>query len=145
MMHMSPNSILLTILITENGERVSAEEATTLKSRLRKIGPEEFIKETVSSQKYTAKRLCTVFGVIPPGLFDGRPDTGYYRLLGLAIIRELASRQKLTEYNTIDDVAKLLKERENIMVITGAGVSTKVVSLSLQVPPPLPLVFRLLA
>ncbi|KAI9670529.1 MAG: NAD-dependent histone deacetylase sir2 [Alyxoria varia] len=108
----------------QNIDRVSPEEAATLKSRLRQVGPEEFIKETVSSHRYTAKRLCTAFGVIPPGVFDGRPDTGYYRLLGLAIIRELASRQKLTEYNNIDDVAKLLRERKNIMVITGAGIST---------------------
>lgn len=42
----------------------------------------------------------------------------------MAINRELNKRERLDKYKTIDDAAKLLRERKNIMVITGAGIST---------------------
>lgn len=38
--------------------------------------------------------------------------------------RELRKRYKLPEYNTIDDAVSLLQKSKNIMVITGAGIST---------------------
>lgn len=52
------------------------------------------------------------------------PDESFYQLLGLAISRELNKRPRLEQYKTIDDAAKLLRERKNVMVITGAGIST---------------------
>jgi len=48
----------------------------------------------------------------------------YHPLLGMVITRDLRARQKLTQYNTLDDVVKLLKESSNIIVLTGAGIST---------------------
>lgn len=51
-------------------------------------------------------------------------DEDLYQLLGLAVCRELNKRLRLPQYKTIDDAAKLLQERKNIMVITGAGIST---------------------
>jgi NAD-dependent histone deacetylase SIR2 len=51
-------------------------------------------------------------------------DETFYKLLGKAISRELNKRRRLEHYKTIDDAAKLLRERKNIMVITGAGIST---------------------
>lgn len=38
--------------------------------------------------------------------------------------RELAKRAKLSQYNTIDDAVALLKKSRNIVVLTGAGIST---------------------
>jgi len=46
----------------------------------------------------------------------------YHPLLCMVITRDLRARQKLTQYNTLDDVVKLLKESSNIIVLTGAGV-----------------------
>lgn len=46
----------------------------------------------------------------------------YHPLLGMVITRDLRARQKLIQYNTLDDVVKLLKESSNIIVLTGAGV-----------------------
>jgi NAD-dependent histone deacetylase SIR2 len=40
------------------------------------------------------------------------------------MMRELNKRQRLSQYKTIDDAAKLLNEAKNILVVTGAGVST---------------------
>jgi len=42
----------------------------------------------------------------------------------MAIMRFLLHRQKLPQYNTIDNVVELLRTRKNILVITGAGIST---------------------
>lgn len=38
--------------------------------------------------------------------------------------RELSKRAKLSKYNTIDDAVDLLKKAKNIIVLTGAGIST---------------------
>ena len=102
---------------------ISAEEAWRLRVRLREVGLNGFVNETVSSGRYTAKKLLTAFRVRPPDFFEGRPDQGYYRLLGLTLLRELATRIKLAQYNTVDDAVELIKTKKNIVVITGAGVS----------------------
>ena len=46
------------------------------------------------------------------------------RVLGAAIIRTYYKRRKLLQYNTIDDAAALLRRSHNVLVITGAGIST---------------------
>lgn len=111
-----------TSLIDEASD-FSEEEAALLKRKLRQHGPNEFIKETITSGAYSAKSLLPLFGITPPEWFEGRDDDGYYRLLGMAIVRFLTLRQKLSEYNTIDDVVSLIRNSSKIMVITGAGVS----------------------
>ena len=85
---------------------------------------EDFVAETVSSGQITAKKLLTAFGIRPPVFLEGRRDEAYYRLLGLCLIQELTTRTKLPQYNTIDDVAALIKKSSKIVVITGAGIST---------------------
>lgn len=82
----------------------------------------QFIKETVTAGIITAKKLCTAFGVKLPAFWEGRQDSSYYRLLGLALLRESSYRKKLTQFNNIDDAVSLLHKSKNIMVITGAGV-----------------------
>ena len=88
------------------------------------LGEAQFLMNTINSRKITAKKLCTAFGVRPPAFLEGAPDKAYYILLQLGITRELQKRQKLLQHNTIDDVVRLLEQSKNIMVITGAGVSS---------------------
>jgi NAD-dependent histone deacetylase SIR2 len=42
----------------------------------------------------------------------------------MAFSRELSKREKIPDYNTIDDAVSLLKKSKNIIVLTGAGIST---------------------
>jgi len=102
----------------------TAEEARRLRQRLHEVGASQFVMENITSEKMTARKLCTAFGVKIPKWLDDAKDEGFYQLLGLAINRELNKRPRLPQYKTIDDAAALLRERKNIMVITGAGIST---------------------
>ena len=102
----------------------TVEESLALRKRLRLVGPDQFITETIEARDFTAKKLCTAFGIRPPSFLDGEPDEAYYSLLGLGISRELAKRFKLPQYNTIEDAVSLLKKSKNIIVLTGAGIST---------------------
>lgn len=68
------------------------------------------------------RTLGLVFNLNPAWLLED--DETYFCLLGLAITRAYYKRRKLEQYNTIDDAAQLLRRSRNIMVITGAGIST---------------------
>ncbi|KAF1956237.1 SIR2-domain-containing protein [Byssothecium circinans] len=107
-----------------NDDCVTPAQALRIRQRLREEGADKFVLEYITSGRYTARKLCTAFGITLPGHAADVPDESFYRILGLAINRELNKRQRLDEYKTIDDAVKLLRERKNIMVITGAGIST---------------------
>lgn len=106
-------------------EAFTVEESQTLRQWLREVGDDRFIEETIESGRFTAKKLITAFGIRPPFFLEGEPDSKYYDLLGLGICREQAKRVKLPEYNTIDNAVALLKKSRNIIVLTGAGVSSR--------------------
>ena len=97
--------------------------------------------QTVTAGKVTPRKLCTAFNVAVSSLVEltkalapGDVHTDeedeaatmdvWYRLLGMAIMRFMLTRQKLPQYNTIEDVAALLQSSKNVLVITGAGIST---------------------
>lgn len=82
------------------------------------------MEETIVRETVTAKKLCTAFGIVPPAFLEGAPDESFHPLLAIAISREFSRRRKLPDYNTIDDAVRLLRESKNIIVLTGAGVST---------------------
>ena len=100
------------------------DESVAFRQLLRSIGPEEFCKQTVDAGIITAKKLLTAFGLRPPPFLEGARDDSYFGLLTLAFSRELSKRAKLTRYNTVDDAVSLLKSSRNVVVLTGAGIST---------------------
>ena len=118
---LTPDS-LCALLIYEGDGSCTLEESLAFRKRLRLVGGDRFIAETVEAGVITAKRLCTAFGIRPPFFLEGEPDGAYYSLLDLAICRELSKRAKLSQYNTIDDAVDLMKKSRNIIVLTGAGV-----------------------
>ena len=101
----------------------TVNESLAFRRLLRTEGEDKFLEETVVNGSITAKKLCTAFGIRPPAFLEGQSDSAYYNLLGLGICRELSKRVKLPQYNTIDDVVTLLQKSNNIIVLTGAGVS----------------------
>ncbi|KAL4892164.1 SIR2-domain-containing protein [Aspergillus ambiguus] len=100
------------------------DEAIAFRNRLHEIGKAAFVEETIARDTVTAKKLCTAFGIMPPPFLEGAPDQAYHPLLAIAISREFSRRPKLPQYNSIDDAVKLLQESKNIVVLTGAGIST---------------------
>ena len=100
------------------------EESQLYRKRLRLVGAERFLDETVNARKITAKKLCTAFGIRPSSFLEelGAGDEAYHSILNLGICRELSKRAKLPQYRTIHDAVSLLKGSRNIMVLTGAGV-----------------------
>ena len=77
----------------------------------------------MTSGKVTVQKLCTAFGINITPFLDAA-DEDLYPLLGKLITDELNKRQKLPQFNTIDDAADLLNKAQNVVVITGAGIST---------------------
>ena len=115
---------LFLLIQTTEPNACTLEEAGAYRQQLRAIGPEEFCKRTVEAGTISAKKLLTAFGLRPPPFLEGSPDDAYYGLLSLAISRELSKRIKLPQYNTIDDAVALIQTSTNIIVLTGAGIST---------------------
>jgi NAD-dependent histone deacetylase SIR2 len=113
--------VLTTITCAASDTVCSKEESDQLRKRLRDVGVEQFIRETLMSGKYSALKLCSAFRVVVPGYTE--EDEALYPLLGFALHRELSYRRRLEQYQTIDDAASLLNSAKNILVITGAGVS----------------------
>ncbi|KAG4424810.1 hypothetical protein IFR04_001970 [Cadophora malorum] len=105
-------------------DECTLKEAIAYRTLLREVGPEQFCAQTVEAGAVTAKKLLTAFHVRPPAVLEGYDDQSYYTLLGLAISRELSKRIKLPQYNTVDDAVSLIKKARNIIVLTGAGIST---------------------
>ena len=102
----------------------TADEALRFRERLYEVGTSQFVLENITTGKVSARKLCSAFGVAIPTFMENCSDETFYKLLGKAINRELNKRRRLEQYKTIDDAAKLLRERKNIMIITGAGIST---------------------
>lgn len=100
------------------------EEASRLRRELREYGPTVFCQRTVDAGHYTARKLLSAFGIRPPPFLEGQPDDAYFSLLSLAITRELSKRAKLLRHNTVDDAVDLITKSNNIILITGAGIST---------------------
>ena len=113
---------LLAVLTDVGDGSCTLDESLAFRRRLRLVGGDRFFAETVNAGVITAKKLCTAFGIRPPFFLEGEPDEAYYSLLNLGVCRELSKREKLPQYNTIDDAVTLMKKSRNIIILTGAGV-----------------------
>lgn len=53
------------------------EEAMAFRKRLREVGEDQFVTETIEARTISAKKLCTAFGISSPPPFEGLPDVGF--------------------------------------------------------------------
>lgn len=102
----------------------SYDEALTIRYHARTIGLEQFFHESIIQQSIPLQKLCSVFGIVPPAITPDPQDSALLRRLKKAIATDMANRIKLHKYNSVDDAIALVKNAKDVMVITGAGVST---------------------
>lgn len=96
----------------------TADEAKQLRARVKEVGLERFVDETMD---VSHRKLGTAFGMDPKLPID---EELFTKLLFTAMARHYRKREKLDEYNDIQDAADLILRSKTIMVITGAGIST---------------------
>ncbi|KAI1826985.1 SIR2-domain-containing protein [Xylaria intraflava] len=102
----------------------TTEQAVAYRQQLRAVGPNQFCRMHLDSGSITVKKLLTAFGIRAPEFLEGRADEAYLGLLTLAMTRELTKRAKIMNFNSVDDAVRLLEKSRNIIVLTGAGIST---------------------
>lgn len=107
----------------EDSGYLDVEIASEIRNHLLEVGPEQFYNDTILVGKYSRSVLGTAFGLAPYLVERLEPEI-FERILEQVVLRFFNKRQKLPQYNTIDDAAELLRKSDKIMVITGAGIST---------------------
>ena len=100
------------------------EEALAIRYHAREIGLDQFFQDSVVQHRIPLQALCTAFGIPPPAVPAGSPDSTLRNRLRKAIAVDMSNRIKLHKYNSVDDAIALLRNAKRIMVITGAGIST---------------------
>ncbi|KAL5598592.1 hypothetical protein BROUX41_003482 [Berkeleyomyces rouxiae] len=106
----------------------TADESQAIRRLLHQLGSERFIKHMVTSGLRDPEFIIEALGVKLPYFLSEFQGDAYIsaitHLLGAAMNRELSRRVKLDEHNTVDDAADLIAKSRNIIVVTGAGIST---------------------
>lgn len=100
------------------------EEALAIRYHVRETGLEHFFQDSVLKQRIPLQTLSTVFGVTLPTSPSDIPDKTLYKRLRKAITVDMGNRIKLPKYNSVKDAVALVQHSKNVMVITGAGIST---------------------
>ncbi|SCV70312.1 BQ2448_1706 [Microbotryum intermedium] len=100
----------------------SDEQVDEMLLYLKEKGLFNFVNRYVDQENIPIPKLLLVFGILLPPHVDRIHDQ--LRLLKIAASRVLRNRDRLEQYSTVDDVVELIRKSKNIMVLTGAGVST---------------------
>ncbi|OSD04857.1 SIR2-domain-containing protein [Trametes coccinea BRFM310] len=99
------------------------QEVKEMMLTLKEKGMPAFVTEYVVRRAVPIPKLLYAFGVcLCPELRAKQPRTLMY-LLRVVLSRELESRERLSQYNTIDDVVNLIQTSSRILILTGAGIS----------------------
>ncbi|KAI5828147.1 SIR2-domain-containing protein [Schizophyllum commune Tattone D] len=101
----------------------SKQELRAMLHFLKERGMSAWVKEYVVTRAVPIPSLLEAFGIrLCPELSAKKPTTLLF-FLRVALSRELRMREKLPQYNTINDAANLIKGAQRIMILTGAGIS----------------------
>jgi NAD+-dependent protein deacetylase SIR2 len=127
--HRDPDPGYLQDRTPKKDEICTYEQALAARYLPREIGLERFVQEFVLQDRIPLQTLCAAFGVPSPADGSDPPSSALISRLKKAIAVDMGNRIKLHKYNSVNDAVALLRDAKNIMVITGAGIST-----SLEIP-----------
>ncbi|KAJ7808887.1 SIR2-domain-containing protein [Mycena olivaceomarginata] len=90
---------------------------------LKEHGMSSWVNEYIVKRNHSIPHLLLAFGIkLSPALHHMSPATMSY-FLRVAMSRELQLRDKLPNYNTVDDAVQLIRDSRRIIILTGAGIS----------------------
>ncbi|KAJ7066609.1 SIR2-domain-containing protein [Mycena amicta] len=90
---------------------------------LKERGAASFMEEYVVKRNIPIPQLLLAFGInLSPTLHGMSAETLAY-FLRVAMSRELQLRDKLPDYNTVEDAVRLIQGSRRILILTGAGIS----------------------
>ncbi|KAH9943822.1 SIR2-domain-containing protein [Amylocystis lapponica] len=90
---------------------------------LKEAGMASFISEYVVVRAIPIPKLLYAFGVCLCKQLREKDSKTLLFFLRVALYHELESRDKLPQYNTIDDAVSLIRASKRILILTGAGIS----------------------
>ncbi|ORE04116.1 SIR2-domain-containing protein [Rhizopus microsporus var. microsporus] len=100
------------------------EEMEQLREEAREIGLMKFLEKHVLQTSTPVPKMLEVFGLyMHPRAALLASDIELLPILKSIITRFLRKRRRLDYVNVLDDVVDLLSKANNIMIVTGAGVS----------------------
>ncbi|TXT04894.1 hypothetical protein VHUM_03977 [Vanrija humicola] len=100
-------------------------EADAFVTELKEQGLVNFLRSYLSPQAASRSCLPTCSWRQPRSLREpGIPDIALLGFAKVALSRVLRRRQKLPDVNSVDDAVRLLQNAKNIIVLSGAGIST---------------------
>ncbi|ORZ11977.1 DHS-like NAD/FAD-binding domain-containing protein [Absidia repens] len=100
------------------------DEMEAIQEDAREIGLMKFIEKYVIQECVPVAKLLEVFGfVMHPRAILLASDLDLAPILRTAVNRFLRKRRRLDHVNTLEDVVALMAKAQNIMIVTGAGVS----------------------
>ncbi|CAG8712482.1 12783_t:CDS:2 [Funneliformis caledonium] len=98
------------------------DEIEYYRQEAREKGTQNFIQEYFFEKGLSLQKLFYAFDYRLPGKINFS-DVQLIQVLSKVVQKFLRQRKKLPNVNTLEDVVRLLRESNNIMVLTGAGVS----------------------
>ncbi|KAI6044483.1 DHS-like NAD/FAD-binding domain-containing protein [Pisolithus marmoratus] len=110
--------------LEQEAERAwTKEEIRKMMHILKEQGMGPFIKEYVVVQQIPVVKLLFAFGISLCSELRAKSPATLLYFLRVAISRVLRLREKLPQYNTIEDAVSLIQRSRRIIILTGAGIS----------------------
>ncbi|KAJ7623240.1 SIR2-domain-containing protein [Roridomyces roridus] len=101
----------------------SSQQIRGMLHHLKEHGMASWMNEYVLNRNIPIPKLLLAFGVnLSPSLHNMSPATLVY-FLRVAMSRELQLRDKLENFNTVEDAIRLIQNSRRILILTGAGIS----------------------
>lgn len=116
------------LLIEQSALVYPEDRIDSLVKELKEHGLVSFMQKNVVGQsKHNLQALLVGLGILLPAELRKNHDVPiavYVDILKTVLVRHLRTREKLHEFNTVDDAVELLRKSRQIIVLGGAGIST---------------------